>query len=87
MTRLTKEIADQIKQGLYDALKPDIFMHPDYLPNEFRGIWIDDNQKRAYLRRMMEAGKIQGKYYARGWYKWYSYRRGSAETAGDKKEC
>lgn len=87
MSKVTKAIADQIKQGLLDALKTDLFMHPDYLPNEFRGIWINDAQKRAYLRRMMEAGIIQGKWHERGWYKWYSYRKGSIETRGDKETC
>ena len=87
MPRVTAEIAEQIKQGLYDALQPDIFMHPDYLPNEFRGIWISDAQKRAYLRRMMESGVIQAEWHERGWYKWYSYRRANKETRGDKETC
>ena len=83
MSRLTKEIAEQVKHGLYEALKDDIFMHPNYLPNKFGGIWINDAQKCAYLRRMMESGVIQGKYHKRGWYKWYSYRRAPVETRGD----
>jgi len=74
MERVTKEIADQIKQGLLNALQTDHFMHPDYLPNEFRGTWINDAQKRAYLRRMADKGEIWRKQQWRGWYSWCTYR-------------
>ena len=70
--RLTKVQANIVKDGLVAALS-DKFKHPDSLPNSFGDIWINDQQKRAYLRRFMKKGIIRGKYHERGWYKWYSY--------------
>lgn len=73
--RLTKAQAQIVKDGLINSLPSDIFVHPDRLPNQFGGIWINDGQKAAYLRRLAVAGKISQRYHSRGWYQWYTYRQ------------
>lgn len=72
--RLSKKDAQAVKNGLVAALNTNLFIHPSHLPNQFDGIWINDAQKRAYLRRMADSGLIQARWHERGWYKWYTYR-------------
>jgi hypothetical protein len=72
--RLSKSEAERVKQGLIMSLNADFYKHPETLPNEFEGIWINDQQKRAYLRRLADKGLIVAKWHERGWYKWYTYK-------------
>lgn len=71
--RLNKVQANFVKRGLIESLQQGKFIHPDRISNEFNGIWINDQQKRAYLRRLAEAGKIRVRYHSRGWYSWNTY--------------
>lgn len=73
--RLKKLQAERVKDGLVASLSKDDWRCPDALPNHFGGIWISDQQKRAYLYRLMLSGKIMGKWHQRGWFKWYLYRQ------------
>lgn len=61
-----------VKRGLMAQMTEE-FRHPDYFPNQFDGIWIDDGQKRAYLRRLSEKGLVRCAYHERGWYKCNTY--------------
>lgn len=72
--RLSKAQAEIVKHGLVMSLQDDVYKHPDALPNYFGDIWINDQQKRAYLRRLADNGVIFAKWNERGWYKWYTYK-------------
>lgn len=72
--RLNKQQAKVVKDGLFVALSYK-YKHPDALPNQFGDIWINDAQKRGYLRRMADAGRIWRNQKWRGWYSWCTYRR------------
>ena len=77
--RLTKPEAKIVRDGLILALEDerqhhDIFVHPDWLPNRFGDIYINDAQKRGYLARLAQEGRIQQHYTAKGWYKYCTYR-------------
>ena len=73
--RLSKAQAQIVKDGLVNALSYDVYRHPNRLPNEFGGIWINDQQKRAYLRRLAEKGLVFQNWHERGWYKWFTYKK------------
>lgn len=73
--RLSKTQAQIVKDGLVAALSEEVYRHPDRLPNNFGDIWIDDQQKRAYLRRLAEKGIIWQAYHSRGWYRWFTYKK------------
>lgn len=72
--RLKPHQANAVKVGLMRSLT-DKFVHPYRLPNVFDGIWINDAQKRAYLRRLAERGLIRFAYHERGWYRYNTYSR------------
>lgn len=71
--RLSKQEAQVVKSGLIASLKTDVYIHPERLPNQFGDIWINDEQKRSYLRRLAKNGVISSKWHERGWYKWFTY--------------
>jgi hypothetical protein len=72
--RLSKSDAESVKNGLMLSLDYRAYKHPQTLPNVFDGIWINDDQKRAYLRRLADKGLIVAKPHQRGWYKWNTYK-------------
>lgn len=71
--RLSKQEAEAVKVGLVNALIREEFRHPKRLPNNFGDIWINEQKKRAYLRRLAEKGLIRAAWHERGWYRWYTY--------------
>jgi len=73
MSRLTKKEAQIVKDGLLSQMT-DRYRHSQMFGNKFGDIWINDAQKRGYLRRLAENGLCQQAYEQRGWYKWYSYK-------------
>jgi len=73
MSRLTKKEAQIVKDGLMSQMTSR-YRRSEMFGNEFGGIWINDAQKRGYLRRLAEKGLIMQAYGERGWYKWYSYK-------------
>lgn len=77
--RLSKAKAKIVKDGLFAALSEEKYLHPDALPNSFGDIWINDAQKRSYLRRMADKGIIYLAYHSRGWYAWYTYKKPSGD--------
>lgn len=73
MARLTKKEAQIVKEGLLSQMT-DRYRHSQKFGNHFGDIWINDDQKRAYLRRLAESGLCAQAYKERGWYRYYCYK-------------